>query len=676
MKINAKVLKEHPLLALVPTFTLRRLLSSSSLSEYPKGTVLFHEGDPCEAIFLIVSGRCESRCVARNGDSEVEMFGPGDVLGDLELLNHEPFRCTVKVVTDSVILRIPGSEMRTLLEKKPSFAGRFSQSISRRLRHLREVRGEMSSHVRRVAAFVSLSQHVDDLAVTRRLAASLRNITRQRVLLLHLVAFREKIALKDWAALEPTLTGGFRFNEALRHNESGYEELSMQVSGDSREPALIPPLLSHLGRHFDYVLVHIDAQVSPSAAVDCLIQSDLSFVALQPEAKELYAFRLLIRQVGEKTKGDLSHIKPLLYLNGDVGVTDFSDLLKQIGQPVHAFVRGYPLAGSMGGIDRPGNFGLHINSLAREIGRCRIGLALSSGGAKGLSHIGVIQILEENGIEVDMVAGSSMGAYVGAVWCYGHDGQACEQIAREVEKSRWGLLELLDPVLPPRKGFVKTDRIVRRLRRAIGHARFSDMVRPLRVVATDLDSLERVVFSTGEVADAVAASIAIPGICVPPMLNGQTLTDGGIADPLPVDVLEEKGIEKIIAVNAIPTPERMRMWLDAEREASAQHPPHHGIGYLLNQHLNYFARGNVLDTMLRSIHGVQTRVAEAASRDADVVLRPWACDARWHDFANPGKYIALGRRTAEEQLSALKSLVKPKASREPHPGKKHMAVAA
>src|SRR5207253_2553576 len=124
-----------------------------------------------------------------------------------------------------------------------------------------------------------------------------------------------------------------------------------------------------------------------------------------------YDFRLLISQLCEKTRGDCSHVKPLLYLDGNFVATDFSNLLKQIGQPVHTFVRGFPLAGTIGLIDRPGNFASHINSLAREIARCRVGLALSSGGAKGLAHIGVIQVLEENGIEIDMVAGSSMGAY-------------------------------------------------------------------------------------------------------------------------------------------------------------------------------------------------------------------------------------------------------------------------
>jgi len=200
------------------------------------------------------------------------------------------------------------------------------------------------------------------------------------------------------------------------------------------------------------------------------------------------------------------------------------------------------------------------------------------------------------------------------------------------------------------------------LKRSIGDARFSDLMRPLRVIATHLDTLERAVFSSGEVARAVGASIAIPGICVPVMLDGETYIDGGVADPLPVDVLRETGIERVIAINTIPTPERLRYCSDLEKEMSLGLPKAFPLPKILNKHLNYFADGNILDIMLRSIHGAQTRVAEASGREADVVLRPLACDVKWHDFTHPRKYIALGREAAEEHLRELKALAKIEAN--------------
>src|SRR5829696_5915173 len=102
----------------------------------------------------------------------------------------------------------------------------------------------------------------------------------------------------------------------------------------------------------------------------------------------------------------------------------------------------------------------------------KVGLALSSGGAKGLAHIGVIQVLEENGIPIHAIAGSSMGAYVGAVWAYGYDGTSMETFAREVE-GRWGFVHLLDPVLLPRCGFLRGEKTRLRLKQAIGNVHFA-----------------------------------------------------------------------------------------------------------------------------------------------------------------------------------------------------------
>ena len=323
-----------------------------------------------------------------------------------------------------------------------------------------------------------------------------------------------------------------------------------------------------------------------------------------------------------------------------------------------------------------GIFAGDLRRLAREIGQCRIGLALSSGGAKGLAHVGVIQVLEENGIEVDVVAGCSMGAYVAAIWGYGCDGKAMEKLAREVE-GRWGVWRLVDPVFPPREGFIRGQAVKKRLQRTIGDAQFAELERPIRVVATNLYTLDRVVFSSGDVASAVHASVAIPGVCAPVTIDGETYVDGGIADPLPVDVLAEMGINRIIAVNMIPTPAYMRCCLEMEREQESLYGRRHYFLKALNRHANYFAPGNILDIMMRAVHGSQIRVAEEACRHADVVLRPLAMDARWYEFDKPCKYIALGRRVAEEHLEEIKSLVnKRTVSHEPEIADNPMAGLA
>src|SRR5206468_7975103 len=286
-----------------------------------------------------------------------------------------------------------------------------------------------------------------------------------------------------------------------------------------------------------------------------------------------------------------------------------NDLLKALGPAVHGFIHGCPDA-SAGSPVPPWNdkhFNSDIRRLAREISRRRIGLALSSGGARSLSHIGVIQVLEENGIEIDVIAGCSMGSYIGSVWAYGLDGIEMERLAREVE-NRWGLLQLIDPFILPRQGFLRGEKVKRRLKNSIGDVHFSELVRPLRVVATNLNTLERTLFFSGEVATAVHASSAIPGACAPVKIDDEVYIDGGISDPLPVDVLEEMGIERIIAVNTIPTAAYLRMRFEVEREMAArEHRRMDKLRRLVNRYLNYFAPGNILDTILRSYNGAQTR---------------------------------------------------------------------
>ncbi len=305
----------------------------------------------------------------------------------------------------------------------------------------------------------------------------------------------------------------------------------------------------------------------------------------------------------------------------------------------------------------------------------KLGLALSSGGAKGLAHIGVIQVLEENGIPIHAVAGSSMGAYVGAVWASGHDGASMERFAREVE-GRWGFLHLLDPVLLPRCGFIRGEKLGGRVKCAIGNAQFSELPRPLRIVATNLRTLERVIFTEGEVALAVQASSAIPGVCAPVRIGDEVFFDGGVVDPLPVDVTREMGVDCVLAVNVIPTPAYMRCRIEFDQEQAAlRHAQLSRVTRFFRRTRDHLAGVNVFDIMHRTMLGAQMRLAEHSGRHADLVLRPLSFDGRWHDFNHPCKYIALGRRTAEEHLDEIKALIR-RHTHEHKTAHKPLAVAA
>lgn len=493
--------------------------------------------------------------------------------------------------------------------------------------------------------------------ISETFSHSLRAETGSSVLLVHLAVPGARYSLAAWSKARAQINGEFGLAGQIETTEGGVAILRLQPPESFEDEESLNSFVEHCATHFQHLVLHAGNETTPSLLLKCLLESNRAFLLIQPKTEDLYARDLLLRGLQAHPRGE--HVNVRTIACREKSEEHFNALLKQMGGAVHGFIHGCPTLAAAQGLRRwpDRDFNSDIRRLAREVGHRRVGLALSSGGARGLAHIGVIQVLEENGIEVDVVAGCSMGSYIGAVWAAGYDGVAMERQARELEH-RWGLFDLIDPFILPRQGFLRGEKVKQRLKRAIGEAHFSELVRPLRIVATHLATLDRVVFSSGEVAAAVHASSAIPGACVPVEVDGELYIDGGIADPLPVDVLEEMGIERIIAINTIPTPAYLRTHLEMSRERDSRRGKKtNQIKSFLNRYLNYFAPGNVLDTILRSFNGAQMQVAEHACQFADVVVRPLSFDGRWHDFRRPGKYIAIGRREAEAHLEEIKALV-------------------
>ncbi|HWD92454.1 MAG TPA: patatin-like phospholipase family protein [Verrucomicrobiae bacterium] len=651
------VLKTLPLLTLLPQRGLQELLDHSSVETYRKGSVLFQEGDACENLYRIISGRCESYQVLTDGVvKHCAILGPDDYIGEPDFSGRRHHETSARVITDSVLQRIPCADLRNLL------AGNHEPAAPAENISAAEVTDECSiSHSARIVAAFSFSRSLPNNLIVEKLAQSLLAETAESVLLLRIVSAKQNSS-KTCPGLDEIIGSDFRFRQCLPKANGSVARLTLKIAGTSREAKHVAPLLGNLSRHFDYVLVQADTEdISLAPLLEFVIQADASYLFIHPDADDLRDFGSFLGDLRSRARGNCSDINPVICLAAG---ERFDDHLKLNNGCAHAYVHDCPLTPASGftrAIETPA-FTRDIRRLAREIGHCRIGLALSAGGAKGLAHIGVIQVLEENGIEVDVVAGSSMGSYVASVWAMGCDGPEMERLAREVE-GRWGRWKLIDPAFPPRKGFIRGKAVIARLRKTLGDAHFSDLARPLRIVATDLNTLDRVVFCSGEVTQAVHASSAIPGVCVPVEIDGETYIDGGVAEPLPVDVLFEMGVDKIIAVNALPPSTFLRCCREKEKEQAEILRKEPGALNLVTRQVNYFANGNILDILMSAVHGSQIRVAEQSGRRASVVLRPLAIDAQWHDFNHPGKYIELGRQVALQHLDELKALVRKPVSR-------------
>ncbi len=173
----------------------------------------------------------------------------------------------------------------------------------------------------------------------------------------------------------------------------------------------------------------------------------------------------------------------------------------------------------------------------------KLGLALGGGAVLGAAHIGVLRALEECQVEVDVVAGTSIGALVGALYAFGMPWQEIQSITLDMNWLDISRLSL------SKYGIMNNSKIKQLLKKHLGDVHFDQAHKPLYVVAADIQNGKKVVLHNGKVADAVMASTCIPGIFAPVDQGDRMLVDGGIMENVPVNTLEDIGVERIIAVD-------------------------------------------------------------------------------------------------------------------------------
>jgi NTE family protein len=188
-----------------------------------------------------------------------------------------------------------------------------------------------------------------------------------------------------------------------------------------------------------------------------------------------------------------------------------------------------------------------IESLPKK----KLGLALGGGGARGLAHIGVLKVLAREGIRIDVMAGTSMGGLISAIYGAGLTPEAMEAEALRRSTTR-EIVKLVD-INPSIKGLVKGTRIYNLLADTLGsELTFADLQIPVAMVAADVLSGKEVIFKEGKVADAVRATISVPGVFVPVDRGDYKLVDGGVLNNVPVNVARDLGAELVIAVDVLP----------------------------------------------------------------------------------------------------------------------------
>lgn len=250
----------------------------------------------------------------------------------------------------------------------------------------------------------------------------------------------------------------------------------------------------------------------------------------------------------------------------------------------------------------------------------KIGLAFGSGGAKGFAHVGVIKVLEEAGIPIDYIAGSSMGALAAVLYGAGHNVESMTRMATTFKRKYY-----MDFTVP-KMGLVAGEK-VRDLLNVITFGKdIQDLSPPTSVVATDLISGERVVFREGSAAEAVRASISIPGILVPVKMGDRLLVDGGVIDRVPVSLVKEMGADIAIAVD-----------VSSFKGSSEIH--------------------SIFDVIMQSIDIMQEEVVRLHELNADVMIKPPLGQFHSRTFTNVKEMIKIGEEETRKRLPEIQNAI-------------------
>lgn len=277
--------------------------------------------------------------------------------------------------------------------------------------------------------------------------------------------------------------------------------------------------------------------------------------------------------------------------------------------------------------------------------RKKVGLALSGGGMKGLAHIGVIKILEKYKIPIDMISGTSMGALIGAMY-------AAEPNAKKLEHDvlKEDLGKLLDYTISSH-GLIKGNKIEDFLRKRLNSITFDKLKIPTYITAFDIDKNREVIYTKGDVTQAIRASISIPGIFIPVENNNEIIVDAGIIDPVPTEVLKNKGAEIIIAVNIIGFKEKAPLYDEVAKK----------------QKVNKSMPSMIQATMKSlSIMGSEMAIANLRKPGIDCIIEVYLKGVDMFDYKKAKMIIKKGETSAKASLENIRSIT------EPHPLKEFL----
>lgn len=675
-------IKELPFFSGLSKAELAVINAKAQIMEYRKGQIIYEEGSCPSAFYCIISGRVEIYTKDKTGGRLIlEYLHRGKYFGIISLLTNEPHSVTSEALNDCVILVIKKDDFDFVLKGIPRLAIDLSRTLSRRLKR-KDVHQKKIFESTVISVFSSYAQ-AGKTVYALNLALSLSRETHKSVIILDILAKEKTHTLPQKMGIEQPpifdLSGAPGIYELpkdfILKSAFGVDLFCFYYQQD--DTACLKRLieaLSLLVNDYHYIVLDLPAAMDPSI-ISMLNQSDLIHILSSPDSVDLTRTNKLIHRLKTDFDFDPQKIKTIIneYKSANLGYINQIEIL---GQDIFATIPKIRFdAPQRLIIDDPDcEYSKAVRRIARQVGDCLVGLVLGVGVGYGFCHVGVLKVIEEEKIPIDIIVGSSIGSLIASLWAIGKSSSQILEITQEFREPKhiWGLIDITFP----RLGFIKGNKFYRFLKKQFGDKTFYDAKLPLKIVASDVRRKEPKILDKGPLVDAIMASCSMPGVFAPfkfsrpAVLNEEalspgagkedTLFDGGVTYPLPTEPLMQMGIKKIIAVNVTPSREDILRQLVKLKAAT---PGEHAALLKKNKAMGLFARLknffslNIVDIIFSSVEVLQSEVARREGELADIVLHPDTTGLFWLELHRAEEFAKRGEDEARKHLGKIWQLV-------------------
>jgi NTE family protein len=636
------VLGRVPLFTCFTTDELEILATLFEERTYLRGDTICTAGEPGETFFVIVSGELD---VWSAGTERrlINRLDAGDYFGEMSLLLGSHRAASVTVARSAHLLALDKTAFDRYFAHNAKVLEYFARVLAQQLGTMS--RGERIVPASLVVAVTSEPGLRGKTLVSTVLASLLGDVTGREVILLRLQAGGRG---PGGEAPLPLATLAREASDGIRrrlHVEASDVPPVLRVgasrdSDPQSETEALSTLVVKLGEKFEFVVLDVPVSAGTlatagTAVADVIVRIVDHAEAPAPQANGTRTFAVVNRWNPSSPAIPINHCEPFV-LPDDPYVQDLAPADQA------RWVRANLATGA----------GPTLARLARKIVGGTVGLALGGGAAFGICHIGVFKVLEDAGIPVDLLAGCSMGSIVAIGYAAGIRADKMLDLARTNGTKLKTLSALFDVTLT-RPGFLSGDRLVKIFAPMAGPVQhFEQLVLPCRTVATDIETGERVTIGTGKIGDAFRASSAVPMIWAPAVIDGRVLVDGGVADPVPAEVVREMGGDICIAVNAVPRLKKDVQTVLAKlyRRIKRFDP------------LSYFSSGtrdmpNMFDIIMNSMQTLEYELGNFKAISADVRINPDLSAYTWIEFYRPEEMISRGAEAALRALPDIKRVI-------------------